>query len=68
MRGLFSWLTGKNLPGNAEGAGLIPGSRGSPEEGNDSLLQDSCLRHPMDRGAQRPTLHAVAKSQARLGD
>ena len=31
--------------------GLIPGSGRSPGEGNDNLLQYSCLENPMDRGA-----------------
>ena len=30
--------------------GLIPGSGGSPGEGNDNTLQYSCLENPMDRG------------------
>ena len=33
------------------GVDLIPGSGGSPEEGNVNLLQYSCLENPMDRGA-----------------
>ena len=36
---------------NAGDLGLIPGSRGSPGEGNGSPLQRSCLENPMDRGA-----------------
>ena len=68
MRGLPWWLTGKNLPGNAGDAGLIPGSRRPPEEGNGNLLQEPCLGKPMDRGARRAIVHAVAKSQTRLSD
>ena len=30
--------------------GLIPGSRGSPGEGNGNPLQFSCLKNPVDRG------------------
>ena len=41
----------KNLPANAGNAGCIPGSGKSPGEGNGNLLQYSCLRNPMDRGA-----------------
>ena len=38
----------------------------SPEGGNGSPLQYSCLENPMDRGAWRATVHRVTKSQARL--
>ena len=41
----------KNLPANAGGAGLIPGSGRTPEGENDNALQYSCLGNPMDRGA-----------------
>ena len=44
--------------------GLIPGSRGSPGEGNGSPLQCSCLEDPMDRGAWR--LQSTG-SQSRTG-
>ena len=40
----------------------------SPGEGNGTPLQYSCLENPMDRGAQRATVHGVAKSQTRLSD
>ena len=43
-------------------AGLIPGSRRSPGEGNDNPLQYSCLKNPMDRGARQSTVHEVAES------
>jgi len=33
----------------------------SPEEGNGNLLQYSCLKNPMDRGAWRAAVHGVAK-------
>ena len=36
---------------SAGDSGLIPGSRGSPGEGNGYLLQYSCLENSMDRGA-----------------
>ena len=45
----------KNPPANAgdrRDAGLIPGSRKSPDfpgKGNGNTLQYSCLKHPMDR-------------------
>jgi len=43
----------KNLPTNAGDMGSIPGSGRSPERGNGSPLQYSCLGNPMDRGALR---------------
>ena len=50
----------KNLPVNAGPVGSIPGSSGRPPgEGNGNLLQYSCLRNPMDRGAKRPTVHGI---------
>ena len=45
---------------NAGDAGLIPGSRRSPGEGNP--LQYSCLKNPMDRGAWWATVQGVAES------
>ena len=40
----------KNLPANAAGAGLIPGSRRYPGGGNGNPLQYSCLEKPMNKG------------------
>ena len=40
---------------------MISGSRRSPEEGNVSALQDSCLGNPMNRGAWRDTVHGLAR-------
>ena len=40
--------------------GLIPGSRRSPGEENGNLLQYSCLKNSMDRGARRATVHGGA--------
>ena len=37
-------------------------------EGNDTLLQQSCLENPMDGGAWWAAVHRVAKSQKRLSD
>ena len=51
----------KNPPANAEGAGLIPGLRRSPGEGNANPLQYSCLGSLMDRGACWATVHEVTK-------
>ena len=54
----------KNLPANAGDSSLIPGSGGSPGEGNGSSLQYSCLENPMDRGALRATVHWVGQDLA----
>ena len=51
----------KNPPANARNMGLIPGWGKSPEEGNDNLLQYSCLENPMDRRVWQATVHGVAK-------
>ena len=48
---------------NVGDLGLIPGSEVSPGEGNDNLLQYSCLENPMDRGVWRATVHKVTKSR-----
>ena len=48
----------KNPLTNARDAGLIPGSRKSPGEGNGNPLQYYCL----DRGAWRATVHGIRKS------
>ena len=46
---------------NAGDLGLIPGSGGSPGEGNGNPLQYPCLENPMDRGAWQATVHGVAR-------
>ena len=46
---------------NAGGAGSIPRSGRSPEEGNGNPLQHSCLGNPMDRGAWWATVHGITK-------
>ena len=51
----------KDLPANAEDAGLIPGSGRSPGEGNGNPLQYSFLGNPMDRGAWQVSVHGVAE-------
>ena len=48
----------KNPPANAEykrDAGLIPGSRRSPERGHGNQFEYSCLENLMDRGALEAT-------------
>jgi len=68
-RGFPNGLVVKNLPANAGASGdegLIPGSGGSPGEGNGSPFQYSCLQNPMDRGAWRAVVHRVTKTRTRL--
>ena len=55
----------KNLPANAGDTGLIPGSGRSPGEG-ERILQYSCLKNSMGRGAWRAIVHGTAKSQTGL--
>ena len=55
------WLSGKESPANARDADSVPGWGGSPEEGNGSPLQLSCLENPMDRGACWATVHGVTR-------
>ena len=50
----------KNPPANTD-AGSTPESRRSPGIGNGNLLQYSCLKNPMDRGAWQATVHGVTK-------
>ena len=57
----------KNPPANAGDArdvGSIPGSGRFSGEGNSNLLQYSCLRNPMDRGAWWATVHAAAAAKS----
>ena len=54
------------LPVSAGGirdVGSIPGSGRSFGGGHGNPLQYSCLENPMERGAWRAIVHAVAKSQ-----
>ena len=48
----------KNPPATAAS---LPGSGGSPGEGNGDPLQYSCLGNPMDRGAWGATVYEVTK-------
>ena len=43
-----------------------PGSGRSPEEGNDNLLQYSCLENPRDGGTWWAAVYGVAQSRTRL--
>ena len=56
----------ENPPANAADAGLIPGLERSPGGGNDNPLQYSELGNPRERGAWKPRVHRVAKSQNQL--
>ena len=49
-------------------SGIRQGCPLSPEEGNGTPLQYSCLESPMDRGAWWATVHGVAKSQTQLNE
>ena len=40
---------------------LIPGLGRCPGGGNGTLLQDSCRKNPMDRGAWRAIVRGVAE-------
>ena len=53
---------------SARDPGSIPGSGGSPGEGNSNPLQYPCLENPLDRGAWRDTVHGVTKSWTRLNN
>ena len=48
---------------NVVDPGLIPGSGGSPGEGNGNPIQYSCLENFMDRGGWWATVHGVTKSR-----
>ena len=61
-------LSGKEPTCQAEGAGSIPRSGGSPGEGNGNPLQYSCLENSMDGGTWWATVHGVTKSQTKLRD
>ena len=57
----------KNLPAKAGDIRDVfsnPGSGRSPGGGYGKLLQYSCLRNPMNRGAGRAMVHRVAQSPA----
>ena len=48
--------------GDARDVGLIPGSGKSPGVGNGNLLQYSCLKNYVDRGAWWATVHGIPES------
>ena len=55
---------GKEYACNVGDPGSIPGSGGSPGEGNGKRHQYSCLEDSMDRGAWQATGHRVAESDS----
>ena len=70
MWGFPGGLVVKNVPasaGDRRDVGSVPGFERSPGEGNGNPLQ-YCLGNPMDRGAWRATVHAVAKSWTQLSE
>ena len=56
----------KNRPANAGHVSSIPGWWRCPGWGHGNLLQYSCQKNPMDRGAWWATVHRVAKSRIQL--
>ena len=48
--------------GNTADVDVIPGSRISPQKGNDNRLQYACLKNPMDKGAWQAIGQRVAKN------
>ena len=69
IRASQATLAVKNLAANAgdiRDMGSVPGLGRYPGRRHGNPLQYSCLENPMDRGAQRATVHSVAKSWIRL--
>ena len=61
------WLfSSKESACNAGDLDSIPGSGRYTEEGNDNLLQYSCLGNSMDRGGWQATVCGVAKFDVHL--
>ena len=61
----------KILPANAKDTidtASIPGFGRFPGVGNDSLLQYSCLKSSMNRGARQAIFNPVTKGQKRLSN
>ena len=64
LMGLPWWLSGASLytAGDTGDPDSVPGLGRSPGGGNGNLLQCSCLKNPMDRGAWWARVHGVAES------
>ena len=60
--GLPRWLSGKESACQAEDAGFISESGGSPGEGNGNPFLYFCLGNPMGRGARWAIVCGVEKS------
>ena len=70
-QGVLGFPGGSDRKESAYGVGdqgSVPGSGGSPGEGNGNLIQCSCLENPMDRGAWQATVHRVTKSRTELSN
>ena len=61
-------LSGKESICSTGAVGSIPGSGRCPGGGNGNLLQYTCLKNPLDRGAWWAIVRGVTKSQTRLSD
>ena len=59
---------GNEFAYNAGDAGLIPGLRRSPGEGNGYPYQYSCLENSKERRAWWATVHGITKSRTQLSD
>ena len=60
-RGFFDGSAIMNPPAKAGDLGSSCGLGRSPGGGHDNLLQYSCLKNPMDRGAWRATVLGVSE-------
>ena len=54
--------TGKESACNAGDMGSVPDQEDSPGRGDSNLLQYSCLKNPMDRGAWWAIVQRVTES------
>ena len=66
--GILSGLFVKELAYNTGDQCSIPVLGRSPREGNDNLLQYSCLGNSMDREAWWAIVHGVTKIQTQRND
>ena len=64
--GLPWWLSGKESAYQCRRHRHDPRVGKTPGGGNGHPLQNSCLGHPMDRGAWWAKVHGVPKAQIRL--